>query len=198
MNGGNYMIYIVRHGQTDWNMSKQLQGHNPIPINENGRKEADIARTKIEKLNFDKIISSDLLRAIQTTQIINKYLSKDVILDSRLRSVDYGTLEGRFIPEILQEEWDLYNSTPSFFNAESTEDVYFRIKNFFDEQFSKNENVLIVAHGGTLRIISYYLKYRNEFIKYIYETQYKNAKQPANTALFEIDYNLTALKPIYY
>ena len=149
------MIYIVRHGQTNWNISKQLQGHNPIPINENGRKEADNVRRKIELLNFDKIISSDLLRAIQTTEIINKHLSKDVILDSRLRSVDYGTLEGRFIPDISQEEWALYNSTPTFFNAESTENVYLRIKSFFDEQFSKNENVLIVAHGGTLRIISY-------------------------------------------
>lgn len=192
------MIYIVRHGQTNWNISKQLQGHNPIPINENGRKEADNVRRKIELLNFDKIISSDLLRAIQTTEIINKHLSKDVILDSRLRSVNYGTLEGRFIPDISQEEWALYNSTPTFFNAESTENVYLRIKSFFDEQFSKNENVLIVAHGGTLRIISYYLRYRDKFIKYIYETQYKDAKQPANTALFEIDYNFTTLKPIYY
>ena len=192
------MIYIVRHGQTNWNISKQLQGHNPIPINENGRKEADNVRRKIELLNFDKIISSDLLRAIQTTEIINKHLSKDVIWDSRLRSVDYGTLEGRFIPDISQEEWALYNSTPTFFNAESTENVYLRIKSFFDEQFSKNENVLIVAHGGTVRIISYYLRYRDKFIKYIYETQYKDAKQPANTALFEIDYNFTTLKPIYY
>lgn len=191
------MIYIVRHGQTNWNISKQLQGHNPIPINENGRKEADNVRRKIELLNFDKIISSDLLRAIQTTEIINKHLSKNVILDSRLRSVDYGTLEGRFIPDISQEEWALYNSTPTFFNAESTENVYLRIKSFFDEQFSKNENVLIVAHGGTLRIISYYLRYRDKFIKYIYETQYKDAKQPANTALFEIDCNFTTLKPIY-
>lgn len=192
------MIYIVRHGQTDWNISKKLQGHTPIPINQNGRKEADNVRKKIETLNFDKIISSDLLRATQTTEIINKQLSKDVILDSRLRSVDYGTLEGRFIPDISQEEWKRYNSAPTFFNAESTEAVYLRIKSFFDEQFSKNENVLIVAHGGTLRIISYYLKYRDKFIKYIYETQYKDAKQPANTALFEIDFNFTTLKPIYY
>lgn len=131
------MIYIVRHGQTNWNISKQLQGHNPIPINENGRKEADNVRRKIELLNFDKIISSDLLRAIQTTEIINKHLSKDVILDSRLRSVDYGTLEGRFIPDISQEEWALYNSTPTFFNAESTENVYLRIKSFLMNSFQR-------------------------------------------------------------
>ncbi len=191
------MIYIVRHGQTNWNVTKQLQGHKPIPINDKGRKEADNVRKKIEALNFDKIISSDLLRAVQTTEIINKHLSKAVILDSRLRSVDYGTLEGRFIPDISQDEWNIYNSNPAFFNAESTESVYCRIKSFFDEQFSNDSNILIVAHGGTLRIVSYYLKYQDEFIKYIYEAQYKDAKQPANTALFEIDRNLTILKPIY-
>ena len=78
-----------------------------------------------------------MLRAIQTTEIINKHLSKDVILDYRLRSVDYVTLEGRFISDISQEEWTLYNSAPTFFYAESTENVYLRIKSFFDEQFSR-------------------------------------------------------------
>lgn len=75
------MIYIVRHGQTDWNKSKQLQGHNPIPINIIGRREANIVRKVIETLNFDRIISSDLLRAKQTAEIINKNLSKDIILE---------------------------------------------------------------------------------------------------------------------
>lgn len=192
------MIYIVRHGQTDWNKSKQLQGHNPIPINIIGRREANIVRKVIETLSFDKIISSDLLRAKQTAEIINKNLSKDIIFDSRIRSVNYGDLEGRIIPNIPESEWEIYNSNPEFFNAESTKAVYSRIKGFFDEQLLKNENLLIVAHGGTLRIIAYFLKYRTNFIKSIYESQFKNAKQPSNTALFEIDFASACLKPIYY
>lgn len=192
------MIYIIRHGQTDWNLSKRLHGHNSVPLNEKGRQEAENARKKVNSLEIDKIISSDLLRAKQTAEIINKDLCKTIVFDSRLRSVDYGMLEGRYIPEISKEEWEIYNSTPETFMAESVESIFLRIKSFFDEQFSKNENVLIVAHGGSLRLISYYLSNRDTFIKEVYASKYKDAKQPVNTALFEINPNSTFMKPIYY
>lgn len=192
------MIYIIRHGQTDWNLSRRLQGHNSVPLNETGRQEAENARKKINSLEIDKIISSDLLRARQTAEIVNKDLCKNIFLDSRLRSVNYGMLDGRYIPEISQEEWAIYNSTPEKFAAESVESVFLRIKSFFDEQFSMKENVLVVAHGGTLRILSYYLSNRDTFIKEVYESKYKDAKQAANTALFELNPDLTFMKPIYY
>lgn len=192
------MIYIIRHGQTDWNLSRRLQGHNSVPLNETGRQEAEKARKKINSLKIDKIISSDLLRARQTAEIVNKDLCKNLFLDSRLRSVNYGMLDGRYIPEISKEEWAIYNSTPEKFAAESVESVFWRIKSFFDEQFSRKENVLVVAHGGTLRILSYYLSNRDTFIREVYESKYKDAKQATNTALFEINPNLTFMKPIYY
>lgn len=192
------MIYIIRHGQTNWNLSKRLQGHNSVPLNEKGRKEAENVRRKLNPLEIDKIISSDLLRAKQTAEIINKKLCKTITFDSRIRSVNYGMLEGRYIPEISKEEWEIYNSTPEKFNAESVESIFSRIKSFFDEQFLKNENVLIVTHGGSLRLISYYLSNRDTFVKEVYESKYKDSKQPLNTALFEINPNLTFMKPIYY
>ena len=192
------MIYIMRHGQTDWNLTKKLQGHSLIPLNQNGRQEAENVREKINSLEIDRIISSDLLRTRQTAEIINKELCKNITFDSRLRSVNYGMLEGRYIPEISEEEWRTYNSAPETFKAEAVESVFLRIKSFLDEQFSKNENVLIVAHGGTLRLISYYMSNRNIFVKEVYESKYKDAKPPRNTALFEIDSNLTFIKPIYY
>lgn len=98
------MIYIIRHGQTDWNLSRRLQGHNSVPLNETGRQEAEKARKKINSLKIYKIISSDLLRARQTAEIVNKDLCKNLFLDSRLRSVNYGMLDGRYIPEISKEE----------------------------------------------------------------------------------------------
>ena len=117
------MIYIVRHGQTEWNVSKRLQGHKPITLNEKGREEAKTFAEKIKDLDFDRIISSDLLRAKETAEIINEKVHKEIFLDARLRSVDYGNLEGRFIPDITQEEWKIYNSTPEKFGAESVESV---------------------------------------------------------------------------
>lgn len=192
------MIYIVRHGETSWNAYKILQGHKPIELNANGRERARFLGEKVKTLKFTKIISSDLLRAKETAEIINEQVHKEIIYDARLRSVDYGNLEGRYIPDITQEEWKIYNSTPEKFGAESVESVYNRIKSIFDELIESDQDVLIVAHGGALRVISYYITHRETFDSEIYAEFYKNAKQPANTSLFAWSKELTELKPIYY
>lgn len=192
------MIYIVRHGETSWNAYKILQGHKPIELNANGRERARFLGEKVKTLKFTKIISSDLLRAKETAEIINEQVHKEIIYDARLRSVDYGNLEGRYIPDITQEEWKIYNSTPEKFGAESVESVYNRIKSLFDELIESDQDVLIVAHGGALRVISYYITHRETFDSEIYAEFYKNAKQPANTSLFAWSKELTELKPIYY
>ena len=75
------MIYLVRHGQTDWNIEKKhTQGHTDIPLNENGKKQAEQLAQSISNLKIDKIISSDLLRAKETAEIINKKLYKIIEL----------------------------------------------------------------------------------------------------------------------
>ena len=192
------MIYIVRHGETSWNAYKILQGHKPIELNSKGREKARYLAEKVKSLEFSKIISSDLLRAQETAEILNEQVHKEIIYDARLRSVDYGNLEGRYIPDISQEEWAIYNSTPEKYGAESVESVYKRIKSLFDEIVESEENVLIVAHGGSLRLISYYIANRDIFNCEIYTEFYKTAKQPENTSLFEWNKELTELKPIYY
>ena len=68
------MIYLLRHGQTDWNLERKIQGHLDMALNETGRKEALICLDKIVSLNIDNIISSDLVRAKETAQIINEKL----------------------------------------------------------------------------------------------------------------------------
>lgn len=192
------MIYIVRHGETSWNTYRILQGHKPIELNEKGREKARFLAKKVIDLEFDRIISSDLLRAKETAEIINEQVHKEIIYDARLRSVDYGNLEGRYIPDITQEEWKIYNSTPEKFGAESVETVFNRIKSLFDDLIEANESVLIVTHGGSLRVMSYYIANRQKFDNEIYCKFYKDAKQVANTALFEWKDEFTELKPIYY
>ena len=125
-------------------------------------------------------------------------INTDLAITEHIKTLADAPYIGRYIPEISKEEWAIYNSTPEKFAAESVESVFWRIKSFFDEQFSRKENVLVVAHGGTLRILSYYLSNRDTFIREVYESKYKDAKQATNTALFEINPNLTFMKPIYY
>ena len=65
------MIYLVRHGQTDWNLKKKLQGHTDISLNESGRMQAREIAEKISKCKITRIICSDLARAKETAEIID-------------------------------------------------------------------------------------------------------------------------------
>ena len=77
-----------------------------MALNETGRKGALICLDKIVSLNIDNIISSDLVRAKETSQIINEKLHLPVRFDSRLREINFGNLQGRLIQDITQDEWD--------------------------------------------------------------------------------------------
>ena len=65
------MIYLTRHGQTDWNVQKKVMGRCDEPLNEKGREQANQTKELLSNINFDLIICSPLLRAKQTAQIIN-------------------------------------------------------------------------------------------------------------------------------
>ena len=98
------MIYLLRHGQTDWNLERRIQGHLDIPLNETGKKEALVCLEKLSSLDIDKIISSDLIRAKETAQIINEKLHLPIHFDSRLREVNLGNLQGRSILLFFPDE----------------------------------------------------------------------------------------------
>lgn len=63
-------LYIVRHGQTDWNVRKIIQGHSDIPLNTEGQEQARVLAESLKNVHFDKIISSDLVRAKRTAEIV--------------------------------------------------------------------------------------------------------------------------------
>jgi len=128
------MIYLVRHGQTDWNIEKKhTQGHTDIPLNENGKKQAEQLAQSISNLKIDKIISSDLLRAKETAEIINKKFGSPIFFDERMREINYGILERIPRDTLTQETWDIFNTRPEELKAESKVHIFERIKNFFDE-----------------------------------------------------------------
>ena len=124
------MIYLVRHGQTDWNLEKKTQGHTDISLNDNGREQALRVSDLLRNYKIDKIYSSDLLRASETAEIINKCLNLNIILDNRLREINYGDLEGIPRTTLSQDVWAVFNNNPLELHAEPMLDVYTRIKNF--------------------------------------------------------------------
>lgn len=152
------MIYLIRHGQTDWNLEQKIQGNTDIPLNSKGKSDAEVTAKTISRLKIDKIISSDLRRAKETAEIINKHLgNRPLQLDKRLREISFGDLEGICVSDISSEVWEIFNYYPEKLKVEKPESVYNRIKNFFDE-LDDSEDILIVTHGGVLRMLMYYVK----------------------------------------
>ena len=73
-------LYVVRHGQTKWNVLKKMQGSADIPLNECGKKQAYQTKLNLENINFDIIICSPLIRAKQTAEIINSDRNLEIFI----------------------------------------------------------------------------------------------------------------------
>jgi len=98
-------LIVVRHGETDWNHRDLLQGHADIPLNATGRLQAIQLAERMVSHSFDAAISSDLVRAKETAEIIQSYRQTRVSLESdyRLREYDFGELDGQPVAELLTQ-----------------------------------------------------------------------------------------------
>ena len=153
-------IYLVRHGETDWNNGGRFQGHINIPLNEKGKLQAQEACEKLRAINFDLVYSSDLDRAAQTAQIINAHREILVRYDARLRERDAGKYSGLTLSEISKIKGvDLtisqYVSDDILDGIEPLAHLISRVSEFVENltnnKFSK---CLIIGHGGSLSIIA--------------------------------------------
>ena len=139
-------IYIVRHGQTDWNVEGRYAGRIDIPLNSKGIKQAKETKEKLKNIKFDKVFSSPLLRAYETAKII---YDGEIIKDERIIERGNGDLEGKLKSEI-KEKIDFNNPNKTEYNIESIISVRKRIKDFLDDITTnyKNKNILVVMHAG--------------------------------------------------
>lgn len=141
------MIYLVRHGQTDWNIVGRYQGRKDIAINKNGIEQARKIKEKLKEIKFDVIISSPLKRALQTATIITG--DTNIITDDRIIERCNGDLEGKLKNEI-NDMIDFNNPNGSGYGIENITDFRKRIYDFLCEITDKykGKNVLIVTHAG--------------------------------------------------
>lgn len=144
------MIYFVRHGQTDWNILWKLQGQTDIPLNETGIIEAHATAEKLKEKKIDIIITSDLSRAYNTAEIINKFHNVPLITDKRVREISFGIYEGVLASKIDFNEFMDFDKNTLIEDAETVHHCYERTAELLDEikENYKNKNVLIVSHGG--------------------------------------------------
>ena len=152
------MLYIIRHGKTDWNTLHKLQGRTDVPLNEEGRLMAEKAREKYRDVHFDICFSSPLVRAKETAEILLRDRDVPILTDDRLMEMSFGSFEGLEnsfqIPDcpinVLFQAPEQYSSPPG--GAESLEDLFARTGAFLEERvdplLQDGKDVLIVGHGA--------------------------------------------------
>ena len=149
-------IYYVRHGQTDLNLAKKMQGGGTEKeLNETGVSQAYNTKKELENVKYDLVICSPMKRAKQTAEIINEGRDIPIITDER----KLGDYEGRDVTEEMENNiWD-YKLNYNIPNGENLHDFEKRIDEFFDDIKEKyhDKSVLIVAHGGIAKVIKAHL-----------------------------------------
>jgi probable phosphoglycerate mutase len=186
------MIYITRHGQTDWNTADKIQGQTDIPLNNCGREQALLLSPQIQSLNIKQIITSDLNRAQETAQLLNNHIRVPLMPDERLREINFGDLEGQPVSGLTPEIWDALSRPSNAFHAESLPEAYQRIRSFFSG-LNSQENTLIVTHGGLLKVISYYIKYPHRFDYPLFRSDFLYISLPNATIFRQVKRHNQAL-----
>jgi len=151
-------LYVVRHGQTDWNVENRVQGKADIELNETGKLQANQTAKLLSDTKIDLIISSPLKRAVQTANIICLNRDIPITCDERISERDFGEFEGK-IKEIFDFDifWD-YNDSNIYLKAENIRDFFKRVYIFLDDIKLKypDKNILVVTHGGVSLPINCY------------------------------------------
>lgn len=158
-------LYLIRHGETDWNKTFRLQGQSDIPLNEYGRELARITSDALKDIAFDVIFSSPLSRALETAKIMRRERPVDIVTDERLKEISFGVDEGRSKDE-LGEHFSNFFFAPDQYvpseGGESYENVCRRAADFFTERIeplrSTDKTVLIVAHGTLNKALMLHMK----------------------------------------
>lgn len=150
------MIYIIRHGETDWNVEGRYAGRMNIPLNKKGIEQARKLKEKFKNIKIDIVITSPLIRAIQTADEI---VNNEKIIDYRIIERSKGELEGKLKSEITWKI-DFNNSNEKKYNIESIDEFRKRIYDFLNEikEKYKGKNVLIVTHAGVCLYIREYFE----------------------------------------
>jgi probable phosphoglycerate mutase len=99
---GTTVFHLVRHGQTDWNLTGRWQGHSDVPLNAQGRRQAEHLARRLARdgARFDAFYASDLRRAWETAEIIGRAVGLRPVPTPALREIDLGTWAGKTREEI--------------------------------------------------------------------------------------------------
>lgn len=152
-------IIFLRHGKTEWNIQSRYQGKTDVPLNDEGRLQAQRVALRLKSFDIDAIYASSLARASETAAIVSKLIKVPVKgLLKELHEMDFGAWEGMAVTDVERSYGDVYRQWRQFPEkakiprgegfAEVVERVTGGIQKVLKEA---GENILVVAHGGSIR-----------------------------------------------
>lgn len=153
-------LLLVRHGQSEWNASRRLQGQADIALSEEGRRQADALRPTIEAIAPDRAVSSDLARVRETAERIG---AKQATFTSDLREIDVGDWTGKPIQAIVAADAEAYAGWRAGTHAppggEIWSDFVARVGGAIERERSSRpcDTLLAVCHGGVIRALIQHL-----------------------------------------
>ncbi len=156
-------IYFARHGQTDWNIQRKVQGATDIPLNETGLLQARqlSERLQEEHIDLEKIYTSRQIRAVQTAQIVNEQYHVGYEIVNGLEEMSLGDFEGHTWEEIealYSKELEYWNANRRYHrspNGESYQIVMERVRGALEyilaqHDTSSDKDLLIISHGAVI------------------------------------------------
>ncbi len=157
--------YLVRHGETEWNRTGRMQGHTGVPLSAEGRRQATLLAERLRSVDFAAVYCSDLPRAAETARIIAADRDLAISDESDLREFSYGEWEGLTLEEVetrypgalaerIEAGGNLGWTAPG---GESAVDALQRVRRFTtraSESLGVREDILVVAHGGSVRALA--------------------------------------------
>jgi probable phosphoglycerate mutase len=169
------IIYIVRHGETDYNVKHITQGHTDSQLSGNGIKQAESLAEIFKDIQFDIVYSSDLSRAKKTAEIIIRNKNLSVNTSELLRERCYGQYDGRPSSIFINENKEMFERIKTLSklelrklkfaqDIESDEEINNRMVTFLKglNLTDKNQTILITTHGGIMRAFLNHLDFNGE------------------------------------
>jgi broad specificity phosphatase PhoE len=152
-------VFLVRHGQTAWNIGGRAQGHTDIPLDEAGLTQAACLWRAFEGVHIERVLSSDLMRARQTAEGLASVCERPIQYLRELRERSFGDWEGQGFMDVRrwQDEESVRTNTPWTSvrppNGESLSDVWARTAPVIQRIVEAREHVVLVAHGQTCGVL---------------------------------------------
>lgn len=154
------ILYLIRHGETDWNRDRRIQGQSDTPLNDAGREQSRLLGRRLRGTAFDAAYASDLSRAIETAELILEDRNLPLTTDPGLRERAFGRWEGLDVQQAAEldpERWEAWRNRSGDVSppgGESQVELEIRVTAALQsiaDRHHPDHTVLVVSHGGAIQ-----------------------------------------------